>query len=285
MTKLTMLLALAACGGSQTGSQVSSTPPTPTETPTETGSADESRVPPDQYPGRKLQMLRTPSELSWQEAPQAKGVSTAGAWGDPSKEGGWFIKLAQGSATQQTYAVDARGVVVTGTLEPSTKPAPNVRIAALTSGATWFQPANTPKTRKCASGECVVFVETTGGTGGGAARERRALELTWAPLDAKPLQAAAATVWGDPKSAAHGMLLQLPAGGATFWHIHRHDYHGVVLAGTVDNLESGKASKDLPPGSYYFEPGGNKHTTNCKANGPECLLYVHFMGAYDVKAM
>jgi len=290
MTKLTMLLAVAACGGSTaTGSSTASTTPSPTtgtETTNQTGSADETRMPPDQYPGRKLQMLRTPAELSWQDAPAAKGVSTAGAWGDPSKEGGWFIKLATGSTTQQTYAVDARGVVVTGTLEPSTKPSPNTRVAALTSGSTWFQPANTPKTLKCASGECVVFVETTGGTGGGAASEKRAFELTWAPLDANnPQSPQGATVWGDPKTGPNGMLLKLPAGNPTFWHIHRYDHHGVVLAGTFDNLESGHESKDLPPGSYIFEPGGNKHTANCKAGAPDCVVYVHFIGAYDVKAM
>lgn len=282
MTKLTMLLAVAACGGSTTPG--STTTPGTVAADDEAGSADDSRVPPDQYPPRKPQISRTPAELLWQEAAQAKGVSTAGAWGDPSKEGGWFIKLAQGAATQQTYAVDARGVVVTGTLEPSTKPSPNVRIAALSTGSTWFQPANTPRTLTCASGECVVFVETTGGTGGGAADEKRAFELTWAPLDGMT-SAQVATVWGDPKTGASGMLMKLPAGNARFWHIHRHDYHGVVLAGTVDNLESGRESKDLPVGSYYFQPGGFKHTTNCKAGGPECLVYVHAMGPFDIKAM
>lgn len=293
MTKLTMLhtslVALAACGGSAApGSATSSTTPSTSTSGTpgnqEAGSGDDSRVPPDQYPARKLQMLRTPADLTWQDAPQAKGVSTAGAWGDPSKEGGWFIRLAQGAATQQTYAVDARGVVVTGTLEPSTKPSPNTRVAALTSGSTWFQPANTPRTLTCASGECVVFVETTGGSGGGVASEKRAYELTWAPLDSSNAKSPqVATVWGDPKTAASGMLMKLPAGAALFWHIHRHDYHGVVLSGTVDNLESGRESKELPPGSYYFQPGGNKHTTSCKAG--ECLVYVHFMGPFDLKAM
>ena len=280
MTKLSMLLALAACGGS-TATTTTTGPTTPTEPTNEAGSGASSTPPDDS--GRKLQMLRTPSELSWQEAPQAKGVSTAGAWGDPSKEGGWFIKLAQGSATQQTYAVDARGVVVTGTLEPSTKPSPNTRVAALSAGSTWFQPANTPRTLTCASGECVVFVETTGGTGGGAASEKRAYELTWAPLDGIA-GSQAATVWGDPKTGASGMLVKIAAGNPAFWHIHRYDYHGVVVTGSVDNLESGKPSNDLPPGSYIYQPGGNKHTRSCKGSG-ECLVYMHFMGAYDVKAM
>lgn len=286
MTKLTMLLALAACSGRATsGSTSASTTPEPLPGG-EAASADDTRVPPDEYPPRKPQILRTPAELAWQEAAQAKGVSTAGAWGDPSQEGGWFIKLAQGAATQQTYAFDARGVVVTGTLEPATKPKPNVRLAALTTGSTWFQPANTPRTLTCASGECVVFVETTGSTGGGDATETRAHELTWAPADATIAPSIQlATVWGDPKSGESGMLMKLPPGNAPFWHIHRHDYHGVVLAGTVDNLESGRESKDLPPGSYYFEPAGYKHTTNCKAGGPECLVYVHFMGPFDIKAM
>ena len=283
------VLVLGACGGGAATTTTTSSPTSPTSPDPAAGSGDsaatdDTRLPPDQYPGRKLQMLRTPAELTWQDAPQAKGVSTAGAWGDPSKEGGWFIKLAQGSATQQTYAVDARGVVVTGTLEPSTKPSPNVRIAALSSSSTWFQPANTPRTLTCASGECVVFVETIGTSAGGTASEQRAHELSWTPLDASnPKGVQVATVWGDATSAS-GMLMKLPAGAAPYWHMHRHDYHGVVLGGTVDNLESGKAPKDLPAGSYYFQPGGNKHTTNCKGGG-ECMVYVHFMGAFDIKAM
>lgn len=288
MTKLSMLLALAACSQSATTGSTSPTSPTsPGALPGgEDASTDDTRVPPEEYPPRKPQVRWTPGELAWQEAAQAKGVSTAGAWGDPSKEGGWFIKLAQGAATQQTYAVDARAVVVTGTLEPATKPSPNVRVAALTTGSSWFQPASTPRTLTCASGECIVFVETTGGTGGGPASETRAHELTWEPLDdTNAFPAQLATVWGDPKTGPSGMLMKLPPGNATFWHMHRHDYHGVVLAGTVDQLESGRESKDLPPGSYYFEPAGYKHTTNCKADGPECIVYVHFTGPFDIKAM
>jgi quercetin dioxygenase-like cupin family protein len=285
MTKPTMLigLLLAACSGS--ASTTSTTPSIPAADH-EPGSGDDKRLPPDEYPGRKLQLLRTPAELSWQAAPAAPGVSTAGAWGDPSKEGGWFIKLAEGSATQQTYAVDARAVIVEGTVKPIEKHSPNTRIGALTPGSAWFQPANTPRTIECASGECVVFVETTGTTGGTQAPDKRVYALAWAPLDASNASSPqTATLWGDSKTAASGVLIKLPAGNATFWHIHRFDYHGVVIAGTVDNLESGKQSKELPPGSYWMQPGGNKHTTNCKAGGPECLVYAHFMGAFDVKAM
>lgn len=285
MTKLPFLLAVAACSG--TASTTSTTPSNPSTTDEAASSAaDDSRLSPDQYPERKLQMLRTPSELSWAEAPQAKGVATAGAWGDPAKEGGWFIRIAQGAGTQQTYEYDARGIVVTGTLEPATPPSPNTRVAALSSGSTYFQPAGTPKTLECASGECVVFVETTGAKGGGEASETRAYQLTWAPADpAKPQGTQIAQVWGDKDAGPSGLLLKVPAGNPPFWHIHRHDHHGVVLTGTFDNLESGHEPKDLPPGSYIFEPGGNKHTANCKAGGTECMVYVHFLGAYDVKAM
>ncbi len=283
MTKLTMVFALAACGGSA-ATGTTTTPTTPTGSAGETA-GDDTRMPPDQYPERKLQMLRTPSELSWAEAPEAKGVATAGAWGNPAKEGGWFIKIAQGAGTQQTYDVDARGIVVTGTIEPSTPPSPNVRIAALSAGSSYVQPAGTPRTLECASGECVVFVETTGAKAGGTASEKRAYELTWEPLDPKnPGGAQIAQVWGDRNAGASGMLLKIPAGNPPNWHIHRHDHYGVVLAGTFDNLESGHESKDLPPGSLIFEPGGNKHTANCKPGG-ECMVYVHFLGAYDTKPM
>ena len=58
----------------------------------------------------------------------------------------------------------------------------------------------------------------------------------------------------------------------------------VVGARSVMTSQSGDFSVDLPAGSYYFQPGGNKHTTNCKGGG-ECMVYVHFMGAFDIKAM
>ncbi|NVB84134.1 MAG: DUF4437 domain-containing protein [Kofleriaceae bacterium] len=284
MTKLPLLVVLAACGS--TAPTTSSTTPTAPTNET-TGAGDDTRLSPDQYPERKLQILRTPSEMTWAEAPQAKGVATTGAWGNPAKEGGWFIKIAQGAGTQQTYEYDARGVVVTGTLKPATPPSPNTRVAALSAGATYFQPAGTPKTLECASGECVVFVETTGAKEGGSPTEQRAYELTWEPLDPKNATGPqVAQVWGDKTSGPNGLLIKIPAGNPTFWHMHRNDHHAVVLEGGVfNNLESGKEPKDLPAGSYIFEPGGNKHTANCKAGGAECLVYMHFLGAYDTKAM
>jgi hypothetical protein len=32
-----------------------------------------------------------------------------------------------------------------------------------------------------------------------------------------------------------------------------------------------------------MQPGGYKHTTNCKAGGPDCILYVYVTGPFDTK--
>lgn len=279
MTKLITLLALAACGGSPAPGSTSPSRPPSTEAP--------ARLPSERYPGRKRLVRATPAELAWQDAPRTNGVSTAVAWGDPSTQGGWFIKLAQDTATTQTYGALARGVVVAGTLETNTEPVPNSRISTLSPGYTWFQPVNTPWTLTCASEECIVFVETMRKMDGDDGEAKRVYVVGGPPGDVTDTERwSVTTVWGLrdlPRLAKRdqGMLMMLMPGQTRAWHIHRYDHHGVVLAGTIDNVEPGHKPKDLPVGSYYFQRGGHKHTTHCKAGGPKCVVYLHFMGRYD----
>ena len=106
--------------------------------------------------------------------------------------------------------------------------------------------------------------------------------VTWTPFDStNPRGGGFAPLWGDMK-ADTGMFIKLPAGNEPFWHIHKHDYHGVILKGTLDHHESGTQGRDLPAGSYYWQPGGNKHVDLCKAGGPDCVLYVYYTGGFDV---
>jgi hypothetical protein len=50
------------------------------------------------------------------------------------------------------------------------------------------------------------------------------------------------------------------------------------------SYESGSQPKEMPPGSYWWQPNGNKHTTDCKGT-TECIVYLDFTGAFDVKAV
>ena len=91
-----------------------------------------------------------------------------------------------------------------------------------------------------------------------------------------------AVVWGDPKKGAHGAFNKFPAGFEVPLHSHTHDAHVVVVSGTMIETPEGGAAKELGPGSYFFMPGGNRHTTACKA-GSECVVYRSSAGIWDVK--
>ena len=279
-----MLLVLAGCPSKPT--PATTTPASPTEKSGDAVAGDDSRMSPDDYPARKLQVLRTPSELSWVDAPQAKGVATAGAWGDPSKEGGWFIKLAQGSATQQTYEVDARGIVVTGTIEPSTPPSPNVRIAAL-------RPARRGRSRPAFRGRssarpvrACVFVEIDGRQGRRhREREARVRAVVGTGRSEQAERVAGRTGLGRHEDGAERDADEDPRRQPGVLAHPRFDYYAVVLDGILDNIESGH-EREGPAGRFvHLSAGWQQAHANCKAGGAECMVYTHFLGAYDIKAM
>ena len=70
-------------------------------------------------------------------------------------------------------------------------------------------------------------------------------------------------VWGDreqPGEDGYGMFLVLPAGVEVGMHAHTGDYYGINLQGTwVRTVEGDPVEKELPPGSYVFQPGGQFH--------------------------
>ena len=71
------------------------------------------------------------------------------------------------------------------------------------------------------------------------------------------------------------MFLKLPAGSEGGLHAHTGDYHGINVQGTwVRTIEGDPVEKELPPGSYVFQPGGQFHNDRCA--GPEdCVLFIH----------
>ena len=106
--------------------------------------------------------------------------------------------------------------------------------------------------------------------------------LTWepfapgAPVDVAPL-------WGDrTKPGEYGMFLRLKAGQETGMHAHTADYRGVNVQGIwVRTIQGDPVPKELPPGSYVFQPGKQFHNDMCK--GPaDCVLLVHQHAMADV---
>lgn len=97
-----------------------------------------------------------------------------------------------------------------------------------------------------------------------------------APVDVAPL-------WGDrAKGGDYGMFLRLKAGQEAGMHAHTADYYGVNVKGTwIRVIQGDPARKELPQGSFVFQPGKQFHNDICK--GPEeCVLLIHQHAASDV---
>ena len=84
-------------------------------------------------------------------------------------------------------------------------------------------------------------------------------EVEWIPRTNLPVEVAVLS--DGPATGAHVRpVVKLPAGFVVPDHAHTGDYHGVNLTGTWKHtfLETGE-SRELPPGSYVFQPGGEMH--------------------------
>jgi hypothetical protein len=90
-----------------------------------------------------------------------------------------------------------------------------------------------------------------------------------------------AVLWGDPAKGPHGAFNKFPAGFAVPLHTHKYDLRAAVVSGTMVETPEGGPAKELGPGSYFFIPGGLKHSTACKA-GSECIVFRESLGAWDV---
>lgn len=104
-----------------------------------------------------------------------------------------------------------------------------------------------------------------------------AADQKWAPMDpSNDKMPMAAPLWGDMGTEPNGWLIKVKAGSPGGWHTHSGAYHGVVIAGSPNHLQNGdKKPTPLPPGSYWFEPGGVPHNSQCLGK-EECIALVHF---------
>lgn len=98
-------------------------------------------------------------------------------------------------------------------------------------------------------------------------------EVEWAPIrEGSPVSVF--VLWGDPSSGAHGRLLTLPAGFNAPIHAHTGDYHGINLAGTwLHSFDATGESRELPPRSYVFQPGGEMHGDACLGT-EDCVIFL-----------
>ena len=91
---------------------------------------------------------------------------------------------------------------------------------------------------------------------------------------------------GDIKKGPYSFFMKTPAGFDSNWHTHDTDYTGVVLAGTVQNIEQGAEAdaKPLPPGSLWIQPAKKNHTTKCDA-GTDCIMFIALKGGFTFHPM
>ena len=99
-----------------------------------------------------------------------------------------------------------------------------------------------------------------------------------APNGAGALQASAA--FGDLSKGEHATFIKMPTGFVSGLHSHTHDYYGIVITGVGVNTAAGSKDVPLPPGSYWFQPGGEPHVTKC-ISSTECIFFIHQGAKFD----
>lgn len=72
----------------------------------------------------------------------------------------------------------------------------------------------------------------------------------------------------------------MPTGFVSAPHTHSHDYYGVVITGVGVNTAAGGKDVPLPPGSYWFQPGGKPRVTKCIST-TECIFFIHQPAKFD----
>jgi hypothetical protein len=143
------------------------------------------------------------------------------------------------------------------------------------------------KVRKNVAGALVLVAVAGLSYAAGAARGKQPVNLSaseeqwedYAP--GVPLKVA--KLWGDrTKGGDYGMLLRMPPNFEAGLHTHTADYHAVSVQGTWVHTNEDGNGKELPPGSYVFQPGKQPHNDLCK--GPsECIFLVHQHAKGDFK--
>jgi len=108
-------------------------------------------------------------------------------------------------------------------------------------------------------------------------------QLQYSPAgvrDGVPSKIQFAPAFGNPSTGAHGTFAKMPAGFVSPIHTHTEDYYAVVISGVGVNIVPGGTDVPLPPGSYWFQKGGERHITKCISTN-ECVFFINSQGKYD----
>lgn len=219
----------------------------------------------------------TPSTVATAPSPPAEApaapeqTATTQTHGDPATR-----RNATVIAARDLHGGDAGRLVNVAAGAPAAPP----------SGVVWIELAAAPRVivggasesppATCAAASPCMFYEHAI-----AAGQQRVRSLAWQPYGP---ERRFAPVWGSVESGPVGLLVEIKAGTASFWHAHRHDVAMVVLAGTVVHVESGQAAHTLESGSYVLQPGGYKHSESCQA-GMDCVLYIRADRGFAIKPL
>lgn len=90
----------------------------------------------------------------------------------------------------------------------------------------------------------------------------------------------AAPAFGDLATGEHASFVKMPTGYIGAVHLHTYDYYGVVISGVATNASVGEKAIPLSPGSYWFQPGGKSHVTNC-ISSTECIFFISQKAMFD----
>lgn len=103
-------------------------------------------------------------------------------------------------------------------------------------------------------------------------------DIKWEPGPAPGIHVA--TLWGDWKKGAFGVLVKFDPGFVNPMHHHSHDLKLIVISGTFVHTPEGGTPVMLPPGSYFMQAANTKHTSGC--SGSEgCEFFMSGDKAFD----
>ena len=109
-----------------------------------------------------------------------------------------------------------------------------------------------------------------------------AADMKWVALPDAPPGPMLSVISGDPKKGAYTAIEKFPAGFSAALHRHPANHKIVIISGTWIHGEPGKPDARLGPGSYLFQPAGQKHSTACDA-ASECVFFIESSGKFGLK--
>ena len=105
--------------------------------------------------------------------------------------------------------------------------------------------------------------------------------MKWVALPNAPPGPMLSVISGDPAKGAYTAIEKFPGGFSAPLHTHPSSHKIVIISGTWIHGEPGKPDVRLGPGSYLFQPAGQKHSTACDA-ASECVFFMESSGKFGL---